>query len=246
MHKDILVLAKSRKNGGFCVAGLEVGRANENNRYLKRRWLRPVFNTGSHMSGALPFEHCRNFSVLDVIRVNLACPSPLPGQSENWQCLPSTIQRLYAFPEPGILHKIADGHGEIWHDTTTPRDDQISANTVRTNKIQDSLMLIKPQDLVFELELQNSVHGVRKRIYCSFAHNGKRYQRISVTDPVISRILRGRFPETVGKTLSLRPERGDDYWLTLSLSLCIGRASYHYIVAAAVIDNTGHLNRTYR
>ncbi|MFA5631703.1 MAG: hypothetical protein WC997_09340 [Porticoccaceae bacterium] len=246
MHKDILILAKSHKNGGFCVAGVEVNTNGSNQRSLTRRWIRPVCNDGGQTSGALPSESCRDFSVLDVVRFDLEKHSPMTGQCENWQWPSSAIRTVSTLPDQRVLGHLADRCGDIWHDSATPRDDQVSAQRVLAEHIEHSLMMITPLDLVFSLERQKTLTGVRKRVYCSFTHNGKTYRRIAVTDPVIFRVFSNQFPATMGTTIHKRLRHGDGYWLTLSLSPCFGASNYHYIVAATVIDHTGYLNRTYR
>ena len=247
MQKEILVLAKSTKPGGFCVAGPEVLRAANGSRSLSRNWIRPVaMASDGEATRAIPAQLCANFAVLDLITVDLSSHMPLRGQPENWlwqntrACVTQPLEQLE------VLDRLVDPHISPWNDPTTDRDDEISTVQIRAKADTRSLMLIAPQDLVFHLELQNRGFGLRRRVFASFAFNGGEYQRIPVTDPIITRIFAHQFPDTVGTTIDQRLNHGSNYWLTLSLSACFGRKKCHYMLVAAVIDQTGYLNRSYR
>jgi putative nucleic acid modification protein with dual OB domain len=76
---DIICLANSNKMGGRCVAGLRLN---------GQGWVRPIAPDTDH--GQLYARHFRLEGgegeplVLDVVRIDLAKPSPSPGQPENW------------------------------------------------------------------------------------------------------------------------------------------------------------------
>lgn len=245
MQKEILVLAKSYKTGGFCIAGVEVDKGTDGQRRLTRRWIRPVSRQNGTTSGSIPSVACSNFSVFDLIGIDLEKHQPMAGQPENWQWPESAIHTLAPKPDRRVLHQLANCSAAIWHDPSTARDDQISAPHTISMGIEHSLMLIAPQNLVFSLELQRFGNEVRKRIFVSFTHNGQTYRRIAVTDPAIFRVFTNQFPIAIGACARKRLHHGDNYWLTLSLSPCFGKTPCHYIIAAAVIDHTGYLNRTY-
>lgn len=75
---DLICLANSYKLGHWCVAGLRVDGSG---------WIRPV---SEREQGELAYRHYRlpdqsEPGVLDVIRVGLSKPGPLPHQPENWR-----------------------------------------------------------------------------------------------------------------------------------------------------------------
>lgn len=247
MIKEMLLMAKSSKGGGLCLAGLEVRTSAAGQRVLTNNWIRPVsLDCQTTNNGAIPFAACENIGVLDIIRIKLAGPAPQAGQSENWLWDSTPLQKIGSLPESYILHKVAARSQAVWYDSATDRDDQISHAQIRDGSPQPSLMLVEPQNLVFELELHETARGLKKRVYTSFEHNGCTYRRITVTDPVIRRVFNRQFPTVPGGVIQKRLNNGDSYWLTLSLAPCFGARNCHYILAAAIIDQSGYLNRNYR
>jgi hypothetical protein len=75
---DLICLANSYKLSYRCIAGLRVDGGG---------WIRPV---SEREHGELEYRHYRlpdgsEPEVLDVIRVGLSDPQPLPHQPENWR-----------------------------------------------------------------------------------------------------------------------------------------------------------------
>lgn len=243
MQKEILVLAKSWKQGGFCVAGLEVRTRADGSKSLTRNWIRPVCaSANSEYTGALPKVWCDSFGILDCIDLKLDRHVPAETQPENWLLRSAPVKGVYSLSDVLLLGNIA-ANDALWTDAETLRDDQIGAAAV-TGIAKRSLVLIQPRELKFRLLLRETQTGVKRKILVSFMHNGHRYRDISITDPAIGKIYSRQFPQRPGETVVTTLNHGDNYFLTLSLSPRF-IDGYHYMVGATVIDHTGYLNRNY-
>jgi len=241
--KQILVLAKSWKEGGFCIAGPEVICRSDGTRSLSANWVRPVHpKNDGQMTGPISTVFCNQVSVLDIIRLDEPEHVPSQVQPENWRVAVRPFSRESRFTRIELLHSLAKRSGSIWSDSQTARDDQVSAATAEASG--RSLMLVAPENLVFSLRLQECQYGLKQRISVSFTHEGRYYTGIPVTDPAVCRVYKNQFPRTPGQVLECALHNGDRYWLTLSLSPR-WKDGNHYILAAAVVDYTGYLNRTY-
>ena len=246
MQKHMLVLAKSYKRGGFCIAGIEVGYAANGGQVLKRNWLRPVAaDYSDKCTEPMPKSVCGSFRVGDVVQLDLVAPRPMVAQPENWLWQGSDIHLAHRSANPIALQTIANSANSIWCDPATGRDDQISASYAKSQEIDSSLMLVAPQNLVLTLELSQTATGTRRRILASFVHKGQAFQRIAVTDPAVFAVFCNQFPSVPGAWVQKTLNHNDNYWLTLSLSPAFGTPAHHYVLVAAVIDHTGYMNRNY-
>lgn len=246
MHKELLVLAKSFKPGGFCVAGLEVGRDHQGMRVLQNNWVRPVFSSPDQCdSAALPFGSCENFGVFDTVSFEVLGHQPNAGQQENWQWAGTpTINAGIECP-PHLLHDLAANSGLIWFDSSTASDNKVSVFYAEHTGRHDSVMLVQPQDMMFCLEVKNNNGKLKRCITAEFTHLDYRFSGISVTDPWVHSFFSNQFPQEVGHKVRAPLGLGDQCWLTLSLTLPFGPQSMRYLLVAAVIDHTLTLNRRY-
>lgn len=241
---EILVLAKSFKTGGYCVGGVQVVVGDDGRRSLTDRWIRPVTMTAAgEQKGCMAVSVCNDFSVFDVIELNLAPAEITPGQPENYLMLDNTVRQIAHLSRLECLNNFIDSSEPLWSDSQASRDDQISPNTLSAYPKQSSLRLIQPGNLVFTLELDCQNGEYRKHIFESFSFAGKAYHRIKVTEPAITKIFKNQFPASLGVSLQKRLLNEDRYWLTLSLTPEF--MGYHYVLVASVIDQSGYINRTY-
>lgn len=98
---DLICLANSYKHEHRCVAGLRAD---------GRGWLRPVTD---REHGELEHRHYRLLDgseprVLDVIRVGLSNPHPLPHQPENWR-IDGSAWELIERPARGECARVVAG-----------------------------------------------------------------------------------------------------------------------------------------
>ena len=79
MDKTIIILTKSKKHSGYCVAGID---------YETGEWIRLV-SSDTETEGAVPKEHLElydgeDLEIYDVIQCKLLRPCPTLVQPENW------------------------------------------------------------------------------------------------------------------------------------------------------------------
>ncbi len=244
MQKEILVLAKSCKTGGYCVGGIELVLGDDGRKYLSNTWIRPVTVTeeGQHQ-GCLDKHLCTGFSVFDIVEINAVPAEYIPGQPENWLLQDTRIRKVTTLSQFDVINMLAQQAGSIWSDDCTYRDDQVSPAAVVSAAQQHSLMVIQPENLTFTLEVEQKPYGLRKRVSASFTHAGKFYSNIKVTDPAVSKVFCNQFPAAPGVQYQKQLRNQDQYWMTLSLSPEF--MGNHYVLAAAILDHSGYLNRRY-
>ena len=241
MLKQILVLAKSKKMGGCCIAGLELVVDLDGQRFISSNWIRPVTiaENGEH-KGCLPHSICSSFKVFDVIEIDLISAAPVFGQPENFLLNNLNISKVDSLDKFDCLKHFAKHNLTPWQDTRTVRDDQISPEALAAETSHCSLMFIQPENLVFTLTLD---FNLKKKLYASFTYQDKAYQRIPVTEPAFERLFKNEYPRVTGSSHDLTLRNGDAYWLTLSLTPEF--MGHHYMLVAGVIDHFGYLNRSY-
>lgn len=136
---DLICLANSYKHDHRCVAGLRTD---------GRGWLRPVTE---REHGELEYRHYRlpdqsEPRVLDVIRVGLSNPHPLPHQPENWR-VDGSPWELIERPAGGESARIVVGSvsenpllfGNSGKSVSDARFEHLPA--------KESLVLIEPSDI---------------------------------------------------------------------------------------------------
>lgn len=79
MEKEIIVLTKSSKKGGYCIAGVDT---------TTGEWIRPVSND-TRKEGAVPltdilYEDGTELQLLDIVKINFIKPKPTKAQPENY------------------------------------------------------------------------------------------------------------------------------------------------------------------
>ncbi len=164
---DVVILTKSIKRGGYCVAGINVS-TNE--------WVRLVSNdTCSH--GALSdwdmlYENGTKCQVLDLVRVPIIREIPCLHQPENvlideteyWE----KLQRL-------SIQDILDLHPAESHNNLLGNKYPYITEE-RVHVVNHSLILVKAINFVITHPRTNSTKA-------KFLYGGDVYENISVTDP---------------------------------------------------------------
>lgn len=80
MEKEIIILAKSSKHNGFCIAGVDAETGE---------WVRPI-SSNEEEEGAVPltgilYEDGTEIQVLDRVKIKLLEPVPTNVQPENYR-----------------------------------------------------------------------------------------------------------------------------------------------------------------
>lgn len=168
--KTIVCLANSKKLGARCVAGVELGTQD---------WIRP---TGSGDHGAITFAEQKlddntRPALLDLIEMQLAGPSPQPGQPENWTLAPgqwTKVGHLDAGEAQSLLIALA---------TEAPvfgtNERSVSVADVLAGRVNHSLAVIRPEQLNWEKR-----HGFSggTQVRGQFVHAGA-WHDLPLTDP---------------------------------------------------------------
>lgn len=171
MHKDVIILTRSSKYKGYCVAGVDVRTG---------QWVRFVSNDPA-TNGALSLKHMQYGSrsickPLDVVRAGVTGPAPLKYQPENYRIDPEsrwkkigrwTISDVVQI-HPPEFYPCLFGNLEPY------------VNSRELARIGRSLTLIQVSDLTLNRVMNTQEKPKTK---ASFLYRGQRYRNISVTDP---------------------------------------------------------------
>ena len=212
----MVVLANSRKSGGWCIAGRAIDAASK-----PGCWLRPVV---SQVADGLP--HARTCcvdgapaKVLDLIDVELERPVPHAHQRENrllgkgpWK----RCGRAYWNTLAGLAGSMND---RLWTDGFSSRcghNDQVPVALL--DQMRGSLQFIRTASL--RLYFAPNALGQRK-LRGAFSHAGRAYT-LPVTDPVAWAALNGSEQLTLSDTY-------------LCISLGVPFNGYAYKLVASVI-----------
>lgn len=220
--KLIICMGNSYKNGGRCLAGIEVKKTNNGYSVVKDnagspKWIRPVMANDHH---GIPESMVKAFGMLDVLEVNISNEVPVGAHSENVHfCNINKVGRYNG----SLLSLCDEGHSLIFGN----RGKAVSEEVFSTGGY--SLMFVKPTDLFIESQ-QNDYGHEKYRI--QFTYMGNRYD-FPLTDPeYISLLQRGQ--RECGN-------RKDELYLTLSLGVNFN--DWHYKLVAGVVEN--HQNNVY-
>src|SRR5438067_6228364 len=101
MLTRFLCLANSFKEGGRCLAGIELD--NQNNPVFidgRPKWIRPVCNTAH---GEVPTHLVSHLHVLDIIELEVTGHPDKNYQSENATFLEKSIQKAGTFSKDKLM-----------------------------------------------------------------------------------------------------------------------------------------------
>ena len=247
----MVVLAKSYKPGGRCIAGKQVI-LNGNNTVSVGSWIRPVTNINGEIGkGAIPkniysFDNYNEIKVLDIVKVPVIKRISVPGQPENMLIDDSVswVKESY-FAAEGV-QQITDAVSDLWLEDDAPSN-IVTRSFDENGLVKQSLILIKPSDLVLTLsngfDSYNQAH--KKKITASFTYNNHKYIDLRITDPAILYALKNKYPSQDGQHVTMTLFKGDSYTLCLSLTPRFGRQELHYKLIASVFDYDGYLQQRY-
>ena len=163
--KDIVILTKSAKNGGYCVAGIDI---------KTKKWVRLVKETEPIYDEDMVYHVNKKrcyFKPLDVVRVPFKFPCPNGCQTENEAIdisCPWEFQYTWTLEDVLKIHP-AEKYPNIFGNYSCALD------ASEKNRMLYSLMLIR----AYGLEFYTSTTGKTK---LNFQYNGRKYLNMSVTD----------------------------------------------------------------
>jgi hypothetical protein len=153
MRSQILVIGKSDKHNGYCVAGVD----------KRGKCVRLVRDEDGH---ALPKEDCE-FKKLDLINIDMTAAPP-KNQPENY-----ILNRILKVARVSIsnseLAQFADAPPKLYHNT----DPWLTRSAMR--KVNDSVILVYTENLKIHKNDED-------KFKAEFTYNGEHYEGFSLID----------------------------------------------------------------
>lgn len=225
---EMIVLAKSKKLGGRCIAGLRTDGGG---------WVRPV---APSQDGTLFPQHYAlsdgsQVNVLDVVKIELTEPRPEPHQPENW-LISNKPWKLVARPATPEHQEVIWSHIVSGPSLLGNQSDRIHIMRFENSPAEASLALVVPKRI--EWTIGEDVMG-RRQTRAVFKLKSAKYDLV-VTDPEwkdrLSELPEGIYPLTNLKSIGLKPN--DEFLLMVSLGEPFPRhrPTHHFKLVASVIQ----------
>lgn len=214
-NKSIICLGNSYKNGGRCLAGIEVKKTTNGYIFVKDndglpKWIRPVMADSNR---GIPENMVRSFRMLDILEVDVTSDAPYGAHSENVHF--RSISKV-GYYNGSLMALCDENHSLIFGNRGKAVPEEIFC------EMEYSLMFVKPENLY--IDTQYDEKG-REKYRIQFSHKGNRYD-FPLTDPVYISMLQ--------KGCCKCGNRSNDIYLTLSLG--VNYNDWHYKLVAGVID----------
>lgn len=172
MRKKVILLTKSLKNGGYCVAGID---------YYTGQWIRLV-SGNQETKGAL--EKCGvPYKPLDIVIVDNITPMPIQYQPENYLIEePYGIEGFYAWKKIGEydINKLVERYANntnryiLYNNNVHFCKEEVAG-------VEHSLEFVEITQVVI-YTIFNEVTQ-KNKTKANFIYNGTSYNGMSVTDP---------------------------------------------------------------
>lgn len=218
---DLICLANSYKHNRRCVAGLRTDGGG---------WVRPV---SDREQGELDYHQSRypdrsEPRVLDVIRVGLSEPRPLPHHPENWLIDGSAWEPV---ERPASVEYAAVVAGGVSRDQSLFGDsgNRVPEERFRSHAARESLALVQPGHIAWhrEPDSQRGRNPARVRFHIHQAGYD-----LPLTDPAHRQLLAMLPPGTHPASDLYIPQ---DRKLLLTISLSEPFSGFFYKLVAAVV-----------
>ncbi len=245
----MVILAKSYKPGGRCIAGKLV-EYTQTNHVKVGTWVRPVPNDGTGHSSLntemYEYSDGSEVKILDIVEIPIISHNPVAGQPENYVIDESKKWKKVSHLNATSIQNIIDNTNDIWLENGVPSN-IVSAEYDKMGLINQSLYLIKPTNLL--ITLSNNYNDYedhfKRAIQAQFDYQGNRYDNLSITCPATRRALTNQYPPEGGPPVIMPLRKGDNYFICVSLSPRFGHQENHYKLAVTFFDFDGYLQRTY-
>ena len=173
MPTRFICLANSFKEGGRCLAGIELDANNiPVSVHGKPKWIRPIGNT---LHGEVPTHLAAALNILDIIEIEITGKQQENYQSENVLFRENTISVIGRFSQDN-LSALCDNRRFIFEN----RGKAVSEEAI--TRLNYSLMLIRTNQFeVIEKTYEDTPNRAQHRLV--FTYNDNQYD-FPVTDPV--------------------------------------------------------------
>lgn len=233
MVKTVLLvcLANSVKQGGRCVAGINIETGE---------WVRPVsdLDDGRLLQSHYLTDEGHEPIPGNIIRIFLTDSAPQAYQPENWEIANKSWELVKENPNKKAIRVIRDSI-ESGSNLFGDNNASISYEKIKQSPVSNSLALIQPENPQFYVKERS---GNRNQPRTVFELNGIEYD-LSVTDPKWRRKIRSS--ETLSE-MDLRYEPASAYIdesaeLVFTISLGSPHKGYCHKLVAAIIPVSGSI-----
>lgn len=174
MIRQICILTKSYKHGGYCIAGIDI---------KTKEWVRLVNSDDPNIDEIRKeqmFLNGKPIECMDIVEFDFIKNIPNSCQTENW-LLNTSFKPKYIksveIEELASILKLEEDEFFIFNNVNLLNKDEIS-------NIKRSLFAFHVQNLKIEVTTYESYDEIRYRYKCSFYYKDNLYSNISLTDPI--------------------------------------------------------------
>lgn len=169
MKKDVIILTKSIKRGGYCVAGIDVNSG---------KWVRIVSdnvrNEHAILDSDMIYSDGTVADILDIVRIDFLRSAATPIQPENlllndsvqWIKLGKTnlsdVVSIHPYENPDFIFYNCDK--------------SVALSDIKPTNHSSLFLIEVPQSYIYIKTFE------RKRFNLNFTYNQREYQYISITD----------------------------------------------------------------
>lgn len=176
MYKEIVVLARSTKRGGYCIAGVDT---------ITGEWIRPisndVLNEGAVPLSDITYRNGERIEIFDIVKIKLTSYNPTKSQPENY--IYDSSEKWEKIGKSS-LKEIINFRG---YDTTN----KIFYNTDKSVKESEingspSLLLVNVKNPCIFIK----TFPEKRKIQLNFEYNNEKYKFIKISDERINNIYK--------------------------------------------------------
>ena len=211
MKNTFVCLANSFKEGGRCIAGIELSNGSPIIQNGKPKWIRPVANNGH---GEVPTHIVSHINILDIVEIDILENVPEGFQTENVYFNADSIKVIDRYP----IENLADLCNNRLFNLFGNRGGAVKPENT-TNLTYSLVMLAPLEPVIVEKIFGGAAHP---KIRLAFNFNGNRYE-LPITDPIFLNAYKTNKNIIVGKDIYL------------SLSLGVLHEDWHSKLVAGII-----------
>lgn len=213
MKTTFVCLANSYKEGGRCIAGIEIQNGTPSTVNNKPKWIRPVCKT-EH--GKVPENLVSHIKILDIVELNTTENTPDGFQSENILFDTNSIKVIGKFPLANIPMLCDSSVNVIFGN----KGKAISEDCI--GSLTYSLMMISTNDFEsYEKIYEDNESKPQARL--KFKYNFNEYD-LPITDPIFLNLYKTNKNILIDKTV-----------LYIVLSVGVIHKSWYYKLVAGII-----------
>ena len=174
MIKQVCILTKSYKHGGYCVAGIDLG---------SKSWVRLVNSSNpdnDEIRKEQMFINGKPIECLDVIECDLVDKISIGCQTENWLL---NQNYKWKYIQSLSLEELAK-FIKIDNDEFFILNHKNALSFAEASQMHRSLFLFRVENLKVDFSFYEYFDEIHYKYKCSFDYNGSHYSDVSLTDPI--------------------------------------------------------------